>query len=400
MRPESLSNRFAPDTRSSADTSATSLSSMMSRLLGSRLQSWSDGWYEWRNRLLADPDFHRKARRNPFMRLVARKRARQMFDLCAGFVYSQVLASCVELDLFERLAEGPRHRDWIANQTGLETESADVLLRSAVSLKLLEKRGEDTYGLGIHGAALRANPGVTSMVQHHAFFYRDLKDPVSLLRNEQQETMLSAFWDYSREEAASASQAHYSELMHASQTMVAEQIIESHPLRAYQRLMDVGGGDGTFLRSVAQSAPDLDRVLFDLPAVVDRCRQTPDAAPRPIECHGGNMFDDPLPSGADIISLVRVIHDHDDDQALALLTRCHAALPPGGSILLAEPMAVEDVGDPASDAYFGFYLHAMRRGRPRTPTELKSLLQQAGFVRSVEVKTHLPMLVRMLVARA
>ncbi len=400
MRPEPLINRFAPDTRVVDNASTASLVSVTSRLFGARFKHWGAGLFEWRNRLLADPDFHRRARRNPFMRLVARRRARQLFDLCAGFVYSQVLASCVELDLFESLAEGPRHRDWIARHTGLESESADVLLRSAVSLKLLEKRGEDTYGLGIHGAALRANPGVTSMVQHHAFFYRDLKDPVSLLRNEQQDTMLSAFWDYSHEEAAGASQAHYSELMHASQTMVAEQVIEAYPLREYQRLLDVGGGDGTFLRSVAQSAPDLDRVLFDLPAVVERCKATPDAAPRPIECHGGNMFVDPLPPGADIISLVRVIHDHDDDQALALLTRCHQALPPGGSILLAEPMAVEDVGDPASDAYFGFYLHAMRRGRPRTPTELKDLLQQAGFVRAVEVKTHLPMLVRMLVARA
>ncbi len=390
MRPESLTQRYAPVPGD--DVAEPRRQNLM--------QSLGDRWYGWRNRLLADPQFHRRARRNPFMRLVARRRARQLFDLCAGFVYSQVLTSCVELDLFELLADGPRHRDWIAHQTGLGVEPTSVLLRSAVSLKLLEKRGDETYGLGIHGAAILANPGVSSMVQHHAFFYRDLKDPVSLLRREQDDTMLSMFWDYSRSESAGSSQAPYSELMHASQAMVAEQILECYPLRAYQRLLDVGGGDGTFLRSVAAAAPDLDRVLFDLPAVAEQCRQRPDDAPRPIECHGGDMFADELPSGADIISLVRVVHDHDDDQALALLKRCHAALPAGGTILLAEPMAVEDVGDPASDAYFGFYLQAMRRGRPRTPTELAGLLEKAGFVRTTQVRTHLPMLVRMLVARA
>lgn len=400
MRPESFTNRF--ETADTPHVDAAEAASGAMADVRSRVNHLSNRWYDWRNRLLADPEFHRRARRNPLMRFVARRRARQLFDLCSGFVYSQVLASCVELDLFESLAEGPQHRDWIARHAGLDTEPADVLLRSAVSLKLLEERGENTYGLGIHGAALRANPGVTSMVQHHAFFYRDLKDPVALLRKDkdQSDTLLSAFWDYTHNDADEASQAHYSELMRASQTMVAEQIIESYPLRAYQRILDVGGGDGTFLRSVAQAAPDLDRVLFDLPAVVERYKREPDAAPRPIECHGGNMFSDALPTGADIISLIRVVHDHDDEEALSLLTRCHAALPPGGSILLAEPMAVERVGDPASDAYFGFYLQAMRRGRPRTPTELKDLLERAGFVRAIEVRTHLPMLVRMLVARA
>ena len=367
--------------------------------------SLSDRLYDWRNRLLAKPSFQRRARRNPFMRFMARRRARALFDLCSGFVYSQILSSCVQLDVFELLRNGPLSRDEISRAIGLERDACEVLMRSAMSLKLLQSRGDDRYGLGIHGAALLANPGVCKMIEHHTFLYRDLTDPVALLKREQDETMLSMFWDYAGARQQQSNDAMgtepYTELMSASQVMVAEQIIDSYPLHAHQRLLDVGGGDGTFLRTVATAAPDLELMLFDLPPVADQARQrfAESSLNLQASCHGGSVFEDDLPQGADIISLVRIIHDHNDDAALAILKKCRKALPNGGTLLLAEPMGRQKVGDPATDAYFGFYLHAMGRGRPRTTEELQELLAQAGFNRSTHTRTHLPMLTSLLIAK-
>ncbi|MBX2881706.1 MAG: methyltransferase [Granulosicoccus sp.] len=372
-------------------------------------ESLSDRFFSWRNRLLSNPDFQRKARRNPLLRIMARRRARALFDLCSGFVYSQILSSCVQLDLFQLLKSGPLTREQIAQAVDIEQDSIDVLLRSATSLKLLENRGGAVYGLGIHGAALLANPGVCKMIEHHTFFYRDMTDPVSLLNREQDDTMLSMFWDYAgaREQQSGdgLGSEPYTELMSASQAMVAEQIIDSYPLRNHQRILDVGGGDGTFLRTVASAAPDLSLMLFDLPAVAAQAEkafaksQQNGQLGNEVRCYGGSVFDDELPQGADVISLVRVIHDHNDDAALAILKRCRMALPRGGTLLLAEPMARERVGDPATDAYFGFYLHAMGRGRPRTTEELLALIEQAGFNRCKPSRTHLPMLTSLLVAK-
>ena len=379
-------------------------------------EGWFERYLDWRDGLLADPAFHRRARRNPLLRLVARRRARAMFDLCSGFVYSQVLSACVELELFERLRARPLSTDEVSRATGLDPEAAAALLRSATSLKLVQQRSGTRWGLGIHGAAFLANPGVRTMVEHHAFLYRDLADPVALLRGEADETLISMFWDYAgarregfRPDADGRGTAPYTALMAASQAMIAEQIVDVYPLAQHQRLLDVGGGDGTFLRSVAAAAPDLDLVLFDLPPVAAAARErfadaarAADApgATRTVECVGGDAFEDALPAGADAISLVRVVHDHDDDRALLLLTRCREALPAGGTLLLAEPMARERVGDRATDAYFGMYLQAMGRGRPRTPAELQGLLERAGFRRVRDVRTPMPMLTSLLVARA
>ena len=107
---------------------------------------------------------------------------------------------------------------------------------------------------------------------------------------------------------------------------------------------------------------------------------------------------DPLPQGADIVSLVRVLHDHDDELALALLRRAHAALPPGGALLIAEPMAATPGAEPVGDAYFGFYLLAMGRGRPRSSEEITKLLARAGFTAVRALRTRRPMLANVVIA--
>jgi demethylspheroidene O-methyltransferase len=114
---------------------------------------------------------------------------------------------------------------------------------------------------------------------------------------------------------------------------------------------------------------------------------------------GGDVFRDPLPGGADVISLVRIVHDHDDAQALRILRAVRQALLPGGALLLAEPMAGTAGAERMGDAYFGFYLLAMGQGRPRTAEELTLLCRLAGFGTTELPPTRRPMLARLLVAR-
>ncbi len=64
-------------------------------------------WLTFRNKLIANPRFQRWAADFPLTRPIARRNVRDLFDLVAGFVYSQILSACVTLGLFETLAEGP-----------------------------------------------------------------------------------------------------------------------------------------------------------------------------------------------------------------------------------------------------------------------------------------------------
>jgi demethylspheroidene O-methyltransferase len=160
--------------------------------------------------------------------------------------------------------------------------------------------------------------------------------------------------------------------------------------------MDVGGGEGAFLAAVHAQHPQLKRTLFDLPAVAERAQAR---AENGLEVVGGSFFDDPLPRGADIMTLIRILQDHDDAPAQALLGAIAAALSPGNTLLISEPMADTPGARPMGEAYFGFYLHAMGSGRPRTPSEIGAMLKTAGFARWRTVSTQLPLITRIIVAK-
>lgn len=155
-----------------------------------------------------------------------------------------------------------------------------------------------------------------------------------------------------------------------------------------------------FLEAAARRSPDLSLVLFDLPPVAERARARLEKAGLAGRARvvGGDVFEDALPSGADLVTLVRVIHDHDDREALRILRAARAALVPGGTLLVAEPMSGTRGAEPMGDAYFGFYLLAMGQGRPRTAAELEALLRAAGFTRVQSRPTRRPMLTRLIVA--
>jgi demethylspheroidene O-methyltransferase len=371
-----------------------------------RVSRWLDRWRDLRDRMVISATFRERAAAFPLTRPIARRRARELFDLVGGFVYSQVLLACVRLGLFELLAAGPQTLDGLAPRLGLAPEAAERLLAAAVALRLVAHRSHGRYALGPLGAPLVGNAGLTAMIEHHALLYGDLADPVALLRGEQGHTALSEYWSYARagQPAAAAPErvAGYTALMAASQSLVASEILDAYPLAQHRCLLDVGGGDGGFLIAAARRAPALQLKLFDLPAVAARGRLRLEAeglAAR-SEVSGGDFRIDPLPMGADVISLVRVVHDHDDPVVLELLRAAHKALPPAGTLLLGEPMAGTPGAERMGDAYFGMYLLAMGSGRPRSLAALERLLRTAGFRHVRPVDTHMPLQTRLIVARA
>jgi len=349
---------------------------------------WHDRLARWRDRWLSDHRFQRWAAHFPPTRPVARRHARALFDLCAGFVYSQVLLACVRLRLLELLQSGSLPLLQIASRLELTAAAAETLLSAAAALELIEQRRGQRWGLGRLGAALLGNPAVLRMIEHHPALYEDLRDPVALLRHPEQPRQLGALWPYAghREprDLDEAEVGAYTRLMADTQSLVAEEVLDGYPIAQHRCLLDVGGGDGTFLVAAAARAPQLKLQLFDLPAVAERARArltTAGLAAR-VEVHGGDFTLGALPMGADLVTLIRVLHDHDDPAALTLLQAVRRALPRGGQVLLAEPMRDTPGALPGATAYFAWYLRAMGQGKPRTAAQIARLLRAAGFART------------------
>ena len=365
-------------------------------------------WLLLRNRMLSNPQFQRWSMRLPLLRGTARYHANAMFAVITGFVNTKTLTAAVDLGIIAALARAPESTRGLAVVAGLAEPAMQRLLAAAAAIDLVEALPGDRWTLGQRGAALSSNPGALAMIEHHKLFYTDLADPVAMLRRGRGGGDLAAFWSYAEaagrgEPAATAAEDEatraYSALMAASQPMVAEQVLDSFDFSRHRSLLDIGGGHGAFVREVATRHPGLQLALFDLPPVAARAREILAAQSLPhIVAHGGSFRDDPIPGGADLITLVRILHDHDDAVVLALLKAVRAVLPPGGTLLIAEPMAGTRGAEAMGDAYFGLYLWAMGSGRPRTAAAYTEMLQAAGFARVHERRTGLPMVTRLLVA--
>ena len=354
--------------------------------------------------LVSDPEWQAQASLKFLTRFAARRRARALFDLCAGFTYSQTLVACERLGLIDFLLGSPASLTTIARHTNTNSKALSQLLQAACALDVLRLHNGN-YRLGAMGSSLAGNPGVRAMIAHHAYLYADLAMPEKLLAEPPQSGALKSYWAYagaqdSNSGSGSTEQvSDYSELMARSQRFIADQVMAGYDFSRVSRVLDLGGGHGAFIRALAARYTHLHFELFDLPAVIAEARRylTQEGVADRVTFTAGDLFRDSLPEGADLVTLVRVLHDHDDEFVTGLLPRIRSQMAPTASLLIAEPMA----GGAAQgiEAYFANYFLAMGQGKLREFAQLKEMAERAGFTGVGRKPTPVPMLVELLAAK-
>ena len=364
-----------------------------------RLQRWISAW-------LASPHAYNWARAHWWTRWMVRRRTLQLFDWMGGFVHSQVLLACVQLRVFERVSDTPIGIEQLATELGMSSSQIEPLLQSACAMDLLQTDAQARYTLGALGRIVLNQPGIAQMIEHNQLLYRDMADPLTFLRQSDQ-GMMAAYWPYAQSAGAqpalqteAAQQLRdYSALMDASQGFVITEMLAHYRFSDHDTVLDLGCGKGRFMTALGQRHPHLKLQLFDLPAVLELAQQrvTQAGLGSRTQCHAGSFLDDPLPQGADLVTLVRVAHDHSDQAVRRILQKIGQILPPGGRVLLAEPMQLSGSDAAVVDPYYHFYLQAMGRGRLRSPQQLMDLLRESGFVGVETIPTHMPIHAQLIV---
>ena len=190
--------------------------------------------------------------------------------------------------------------------------------------------------------------------------------------------------------------------MSASQDFIATDVLDALDYRGDGPWLDLGGGEGVFLAQAARRSKGLRGVLFDLPGVAALAEQrfADEGLTARLSAIGGDFRRDPPPGRFGVVSLVRILHDHDDSAVLDILRTARRALAPGGVLVVAEPMRGDAADARITDAYFGLYLLAMGQGRLRAPRELAEMAASIGFSGLQERRTRRPFLTRLMTASA
>jgi hypothetical protein len=154
-------------------------------------------------------------------------------------------------------------------------------------------------------------------------------------------------------------------------------VADGYDWTAVRHVADIGGGTGTLIAEVLRRNPGLRGTLADLPETAARARQYLAGLGLDGRCDVvGQSFFDPLPAGADVYLLSRIIHDWDDDAASAILRRCAEAAGSDGRVLMIESAAA---GDPAGFAEMNLRMLVLSAGRERTTEDYSALADGAGL---------------------
>jgi predicted O-methyltransferase YrrM len=315
-----------------------------------------------------------------------------IFEIYRGNYGTELLTAAVAyFDVFSCFRDGPRTRDEASLELGLAERPAVVLFTALRAFGLLLDAGggrldlselarehllpggpfdvSDYVGLGADSAGvkemverLRTNrpAGVNSSDTGAAFIYR--------------EGIESAM-----EQEATARRLTLALAGRAKN--VAPLLAERAALQSARTLLDVGGGTGLYAIACLQRYPSLRAIVWDRPEVLKIAVEMAEryGVAERLSCLAGDMFTDPVPSGIDAVLLSNVLHDWNVPQCQALVSRCAAALPRGGQLLVHDVFLNDALDGPLPVALYSAALFCLTEGRAYSAAEYSGWLRSAGL---------------------
>jgi hypothetical protein len=184
-------------------------------------------------------------------------------------------------------------------------------------------------------------------------------------------------WDYLARHPAES--AVFDAAMTANTALESEAIATGYDFSPFGIVAAVGGGAGRLLATILGRYPSLRGILVDQPHVVPAASELLARAGLADRCEivSGDFFE-AIPTGADAYVLKSVIHDWDDEQAVAILRTCRSAMTDRARLLVVERIIRPgNAPDPAK--FMDVLMMVMNGGRERTIEDFGRLLAAAGF---------------------
>jgi hypothetical protein len=299
--------------------------------------------------------------------------------LFPGVIAAQAIYAAAKLRIPDLLASGPKTVEELASDCGAHAPALERLLRALATLEMFAPAPDGRF----HNTPLtemlcsdhpqRLRDG--ALLLPAPFLWRPLGDLYESVRTGEpafQRVFGQRFFEYLATHPGDA--AVFNAAMTQGIAWSTPALLAAYDFSRFERLVDVGGGEGALLRDILAATPRLRGLLFDLPAVVAGAGGilAGEIAAR-CEIVGGDFFDS-VPEGADAYLLKGVIHDWPDDDAARILRNTRRAIPAGGTLLVVEPI---DSG--ARPAGLSDLLMLAIGGRDRSETEFRALLAAAGF---------------------
>ncbi|MBI5342467.1 MAG: methyltransferase domain-containing protein [Deltaproteobacteria bacterium] len=302
------------------------------------------------------------------------KSVESLMEAAHGYQTAMILFTALRFDVFSALAEGARDAGGLARRLPADPRNLSILLNALVAMGLLEKTGSKYRNARVARDFLADGPrSKRSILLHHLDCWPDWTLLERKIRGNRrgrregsdfQENFIRGMEDNARERAA--------------------QVAVRFPLRAGERVLDLGGGPGTYAVEWAKRYPGAEVTVYDIPETLRVTRKIlkEKGAARLIRLAEGDFTRDPLGGPFDFIWISHIFHAYSEKDCIALLRKARRALAPGGRIAVQEFLLDESKTAPPGPAFFSVHMVAVTEGgRAYSAGEIASMLKSAGFVK-------------------
>ncbi len=306
------------------------------------------------------------------------ERKEDVMAIARAFMRSRIILTAAELDLFTTIQDEYTTSETIAVKCGLDKRAVTRILDCLVTFQLLDKNGE-IYALTGSSAAFSSKHPASSlpMLLHMNHLWDSWSDLTGTVEkgpaSEQQHPR----------PMDSESRKAFIGAMHVIGRSLSEEIALSLDLSGYAKLLDIGGGSGTYTIAFLKHNPQLRAVLFDLQDVIQMARERLlfEGYQDRAELVAGDFYADELPRGCDLALLSAIIHQNSPQQNLELYRKAYRALDPGGMLLIRDHIMDHSRTSPPEGALFAINMLVNTRGGDTySMGETEEALQEAGFI--------------------
>jgi len=298
-----------------------------------------------------------------------------------GVVAAQAIHAAVKFRIPDLLSSGPKTISELATACDVHEPTLERLLRALTTIEVFVRNPDGRFGNSPLSEVLRTDHPLSlrseGMLLPASFMWLPLGELCESVRTGKpafERLHGQSFFTYLEGHPEDA--ANFNRVMAQEIMWTAPALLRAYDFSQFKRLVDVGGGQGVFLRHVLAATPNLRGVLYDQPQVVAEAGDLlKGQVAAQTEIIGGNFFEN-VPNGGDAYLLRKVIHDWEDADALKILRNVRRAMGADAKLLLVEGLidsALSPVG------FMDLMMLVFFRGRERAEADFRSLLHSAGF---------------------
>ena len=311
------------------------------------------------------------------MRSICMEEKNDIRAMARGFMRSRIILTAAELDLFTIIQDSPTTAEKIAERFGFDHRALERVLDCLVTFGLLQKN-EETYSVTHEGAPYSSKHSASelAMLLHMNHLWDSWSDLTEAVKNG------PGYERKPRMQMEMDGRRAFIGAMHVGGRSLSEEIAGSLDLRGYRKLLDIGGGSGTYTTAFLNHNPQLQAILFDLKEVIPMAKErlSSEGLLDRVELIAGNFYSDDLPGGCDLALLSAIIHQNSRQQNLELFRKARRSMEPGGMLLIRDHIMDEQRTHPPQGALFAVNMLVNTQGGDTyTFHEVAQDLKEAGF---------------------